>query len=35
MLTPGQAPDLACAEPLIEGADPEALLADKRTTLMR
>ena len=29
MLTPGQAHDLACAEPLIEGADPEALLADK------
>ena len=29
MLTPGQAPDLACAEPLIDAADPEALLADK------
>ena len=29
MLTPGQAHDLACAEPLIDGADPGALLADK------
>ena len=29
MLTPGQAHDLACAEPLIEGVDPEALLGDK------
>jgi transposase len=29
MLTPGQAHDLACAEPLIDGADPEALLGDK------
>ena len=29
MLTPGQAHDLACAEPLIDSADPEALLADK------
>jgi len=29
MLTPGQASDLACAEPLIEGVDPEALLGDK------
>ena len=29
MLTPGQASDLACAEPLIENADPDALIADK------
>ena len=29
MLTPGQAHDLACAEPLIENVDPRALLADK------
>jgi transposase len=29
MLTPGQAHDLACAEPLIDNADPNALLADK------
>ena len=29
VLTPGQAHDLACAEPLIEAADPGALLADK------
>ena len=29
MLTPGQAHDLACAEPLIENADPEALIGDK------
>jgi transposase len=29
MLTPGQAHDLACAEPLIEGADPQTLLGDK------
>jgi len=29
MLTPGQAHDLACAEPLIDGADPEALIGDK------
>ena len=29
MLTPGQASDLAGAEPLIEGADPAALLGDK------
>src|SRR5665647_3802194 len=29
MLTPGQAHDLTCAEPLIEAADPGALLADK------
>ena len=29
MLTPGQAHDLACAEPLLEGVDPDALLGDK------
>ena len=29
ILTPGQAHDLACAEPLIDNADPDALLADK------
>jgi transposase len=29
MLTPGQAHDLACAEPLIENADLGALIADK------
>src|SRR6266516_2496794 len=29
MLTPGQAHDLACAEPLLEEADPEALIGDK------
>ena len=29
MLTPGQAHDLACAEPLLEEAGPEALIADK------
>jgi transposase len=29
MLTPGQAHDLACAEQLIDSADPEALLGDK------
>ena len=29
MLTPGQAHDLACAEPLIDSADPDALFADK------
>src|ERR1039458_8051865 len=29
MLTPGQAHDLACAEPLIGSADPGALLGDK------
>ena len=29
MLTPGQVHDLACAEPLIENADPEALIGDK------
>jgi transposase len=28
-LTPGQTHDLACAEPLLEGADPEALIGDK------
>ena len=29
MLTPGQAHDLACAEPLLDGVDPEALIGDK------
>ena len=29
MLTPGQDHDLTCAEPLIEKADPEALIGDK------
>src|SRR5216684_309726 len=29
MLTPGQAHDLACAEPLINNADPDALIGDK------
>ena len=29
MLTPGQAHDLTCAEPLIDNADPDALIADK------
>ena len=29
MLTPGQAHDLTCAEPLLEGVDPEALIGDK------
>ena len=29
MLTPGQAHDLACAEPLLETVDPGALLGDK------
>ena len=29
MLTPGQAHDLTCAEPLIEAADPGALIGDK------
>ena len=29
MLTPGQAHDLTCAEPLIENAEPKALLGDK------
>jgi transposase len=28
MLTPGQAYDLACAEPLLEKVDPGALIAD-------
>ena len=28
-LTPGQAHDLTCAQPLIDGADPAALLGDK------
>jgi transposase len=28
MLTPGQANDLICAEPLLEKADPEALIGD-------
>jgi len=29
MLTPGQAHDLACAEPLIDSVDPGALIGDK------
>ena len=29
MATPGQDHDLTCAEPLIENADPEALIGDK------
>src|ERR1700720_1149298 len=29
MLTPGQAHDLACAEPLIDSADPDVLIGDK------
>lgn len=29
MLTPGQAHDLSCAEPLIDAADPQALIGDK------
>ena len=29
MLTPGQDHDLTCAEPLLENADPRALLGDK------
>jgi len=29
MLTPGQDQDLTCAEPLLENADPRALLGDK------
>jgi putative transposase len=29
MLTPGQVHDLTCAEPLLEGVDPGALIADK------
>jgi transposase len=28
ILTPGQAYDLACTEPLLEGCDPEALIGD-------
>jgi transposase len=29
MLTPGQAHDLTCAQPLLDEADPEALIGDK------
>lgn len=29
MLTPGQAHDLTCAEPLIDAANPDALIGDK------
>ena len=29
MLTPGQDHDLTCAEPLLESADPRALIGDK------
>ena len=29
MLTPGQAHDLTCAEPLLESVNPDALLGDK------
>ena len=29
MLTPGQAHDLTCAEPLLEFVDPGAVLGDK------
>ena len=29
MLSPGQAHDLACAEPLLENTDPQACIADK------
>ena len=29
ILSPGQAHDLTCAEPLIEAVDPDALIADK------
>ena len=29
MLTPGQAHDLTCAEPLLEGIDTKALIGDK------
>ena len=29
LLTPGQVHDLTCAQPLLENADPGALLADK------
>ena len=28
-LTPGQAHDLTCAQPLLDAADPEALIGDK------
>jgi transposase len=29
MLTPGQAHDLACAEPLLENVEPQSVLGDK------
>lgn len=29
MLTPGQAHDLTCAQPLLEGVDPQAFIGDK------
>lgn len=29
MLTPGQVHDLTCAEPLLDAADPQALIGDK------
>jgi transposase len=29
LLSPGQAHDLSCAEPLLEGVEPEALIGDK------
>ena len=29
MLAPGQDHDLTCAEPLLENADPDALIGDK------
>jgi transposase len=29
MLTPGQAHDLTCAQPLLDEADPQALIGDK------
>jgi transposase len=29
MLTPGQAHDLTCAQPLLDAVDPEALIGDK------
>jgi len=29
MLTPGQAHDLVCAEPLLDSVDPQALIGDK------
>jgi transposase len=35
MLTPGQDHDLACAQPLLENADPGALVAARLTTPMR